>query len=155
MKLRRSRFPPDGKLIATASTDNTALVLQSDTGKILQTLSIKQHGEKVLFTADGKRLMVFTNDRVLNSFDIATGEAKQLLDKGVPVSTMSLSTDGKTLIMAGTGIAPLSIALPDGTVSENDYTADDRVMSAAISPDGKWLAGGANEGNVYLWPLLR
>ena len=147
-------FSPDGKFIGTASTDHTALVLDIGSGKIVQTLQLGLNGEKAVFSRDGKRLLVFTDDRVLTSFDIASGEGKKLLDNGVPVSTMALSADGKTLILAGTGIAPWSIALPDGTVAEHAYTSDDRVMSAAVSPDGKWVAGGANEGDVYLWPLV-
>jgi WD40 repeat protein len=144
-------FSPDGARIATASTDNTALVIDIASGKIVRAFNLELKGEGVVFSRDGKALLTSASDQVLRSFNIETGQGKKLLDKGVPLVTLTLSKDGKTLVLAGTGRAPWLLSLPDGNLTSDAFDCEDRVMSASISPDGKWIAGGANEGDIYLW----
>ncbi len=144
-------FSPDGARIATASTDNTSLVIDIATGKVLRTFDLELKGEQVVFSRDGKTVLASSSDQVLRSFSIETGEGRKLIDKGVPFHTLTVSKDGKLLVLSGTGRAPWLLSLPDGKLTSDAFDSEDRVMSATISPDGKWIAGGANEGDIYLW----
>jgi WD40 repeat protein len=146
-------FSPDGNFVATTATDDTALVIEIATGKIPRTCALDLKGQTVMFTRDGKNLMVYSTDQVLKSFNIETGDAQKLIDKGVSLVTLDLSKDGKMLAIGGCGRAPWLYSLPDAKVMDEAFDCEDRVMSAAISPDGKWLAGGANEGSIYLWKM--
>ena len=144
-------FSADGARLATAGSDNTALLLDVAGGRVVRTIQLGAKGEAVAFSHDGKSLFVVANDMVLRSFDVEGGEVRKLVAKGVPVLTLAASADGKMLVLGGTGRGPWLLSLPEGTLTDGAYDSEDRVKSAAVSPDGKWFAGGANEGAVYLW----
>ena len=146
-------FSPDGSRVVTASTDNTGLVIDLAAGKAVQTLNLKLKGEAVIFTRDGKTVLGYSTDHMLRSFNVESGESTKVLNDPVPFSTMQLTGDGKTLVLGGAGRAPSLLSLPDGKLNNTLYDSEDLVTSAAMSPDGKWIAGGANQGPIYLWKV--
>ena len=148
-------FSPNGATLATTGSDNKAELIDAATGKVLNTFKLGLNGVAVAFSGDGKTVFASSpTNQVLQSFDAATGgEGKTLVDKIVPIFSLALSKDGKSLVLAGPGHGPWIVTLPDGKLSEPAYDSDDWVKAATISPDGKWLAGGANGGAVYLWKM--
>ncbi len=144
-------YSANGRLIATASTDNTALVVDAASGKVLRTFKIKANGVAVAFTKDARALFV-ASERILESFDIDTGAAALLIDKGVPILSLSRSKDGGLLAVGGPGHGPWLLALPEGTlIQAATFDSDEWVQCAALSPDGHQLAGGSHAGPIYLW----
>ena len=152
--IRAVAFSPDSAHVATASTDHTALVVEASTGKIPATLQLKLNGVAVAFTHDGKRLLTYAEDGSLRSFDATTDgaaeDAKVLLDRG-RVRTMAVSTDGKSVVVGGPGRGPWVVPTDGGKVVDGLYDSPNFVYAAAVSADGQWVAGGANDGSVYLW----
>ena len=148
-------YSPDGARLATAASDNSAVVLEAATGKVVATADLKAKGKAVSFSADGKTVFTVGDDRALRSFAAdAGGPAKPLVERGVAVLTVSATRDGKSLILGGGGrYGPWLLTLADGSISESAFDCEDRVMAAATSPDGKWVAGGGHEGAVYLWKV--
>ena len=144
-------FSPDGTRVATASTDHTSLVLEVATGKITNTLDLNLNGVAVTFSRDGKKVITFSSDGMLRSFDIESGNVVELTDKGAENMTMDLSKDGQTLVLGGSGRAPWTVSLSDGKLHDDLFDSEQFVRSAAISADGKWIAGGSNPGPIYLW----
>jgi WD40 repeat protein len=144
-------FSPDGSTLATVGSDNTALLIDSTSGNVRQTFKIVQHGLAVAFSRDGKNLFTYSDDQTLRSFDIATGEVTKLMNDGTPLTTISVSADGKMLVLGGASRGPLMLSLPLGIRLGQDYAGDNRVMAACISADDQWIAGGANEGAIYRW----
>jgi WD40 repeat protein len=144
-------YSPDGTKLATVGSDRTALVFDAATGAVAHTFDLKNKGVLVAFAPDGKTLYVYVDDRQVRSIDVATGRSKVLFDRGVVVTTLGVTADGKSLVLAGTGRVPGLLDPADGTVADLPIDSEDRTMAACASPDGKWLAGGGNEGGVFLW----
>lgn len=146
-------WSPDGKLIATIGTDHNANFVEAAGGKLVRTCSIVLNGEYCTFSPDGKTLWVAVSDKQLRCIDVASGEVTSAYDKGLPVRTLQVSKDGKLLVMGGPHRYPLLMALPDRKLLDPTLDSADWVKAAAISPDGQWLAGGANGGAVYMWKV--
>ena len=70
-------FSPDGRLLATASTDRTARLWDPATGECLRTLT--GHAEAVYgvaFSPDGRLLATASTDSTARLWDPATGELR-------------------------------------------------------------------------------
>jgi hypothetical protein len=59
------------------------------------------------------------------------------------------------MVLGGPAHGPWLVATADETVTDGAYDSDNWVKSAAISKDNKWLVGGANSGDVYLWKFSK
>ena len=69
-------FSPDGKLIVTASFDNTARLWDAETGKQIGE-PLTGHTAGVLnaaFSPDGRRLVTASWDKTARLWDVETGE---------------------------------------------------------------------------------
>lgn len=144
-------FSPDGKLLATGSTDNTACIIDMATGRLLQTFKLDLNATAVAFSPDAHALFVATTSRLVQRFDLASGEAKTIVDRQVPIFTLRTSADKKQLILGGPGHGPWIVTLADGALQEPAFTGDAWVKAAAASPDGRHYAGGTQSGDIYLW----
>jgi WD40 repeat protein len=134
-------FSPDGHTLATESTDETARLWDTQSGKLEATLpqqrdqangssSFSTDTMQVVFSPDGKTLAT-VDGWTLNGVQTA-----RLWDcqKGQLKATLRESQEGKD--------APVSIASPD-----------DKGMPTglAFSPDSKTLATGSKVGTIRLW----
>ncbi len=146
-------YSADGKQIATAGSDHVATLIDAATNKVIKTLPQRLDGVAVLFSVDGKTLFVSASDRSLQSIDIASGEAKTLIDKGVVILSLKRTENGKMLVVGGPGHSPWIVTLPAGELAEPTLEAEGWIKSVAVSADGKWIAGGSNDGNIFLWKM--
>jgi WD40 repeat protein len=155
-------FSPDGKRLASASSDKTVKVWDVQTGQ--QTLTIKGHTVpvwSVAFSPDGKRLAsgsgtegvgpAHRNPAELKVWDVQTGQELLTLLKGVTgmVSSVAFSPDGKRLAGTHSEVQrpgqerPLQSIMP--TVKVWDAQTGQELLSLkgasgmAFSPDGKRL----------------
>ena len=78
-----------------------------------------------------------------------------MIDKNLEIMTARLARDHTTLVLAGLGHAPWLVRLPERQIAAITLYSDDWVKSADLSPDGKWLVGGANGGAIFLWKVSR
>lgn len=68
------RFSPDGKLLVTASADNTVRMFD-DVGREQFRIAKTPPGiTSLTFTADGKTLIAGDKDKVLRKWEVATGK---------------------------------------------------------------------------------
>jgi WD40 repeat protein len=153
-------YSPDGASLVTVGSDRTAVLLDPATGKVARTVDLTSQGDAVAVSPDGKTVFVVCGDRVTRSFAAAAdgdgSDPKPLVERGIVFRTLAVSPDGKALVLGGSGGGPMRLATADGKPTPGpDLGVDDRINAAAVSRDGKWLAGGGNEGGVFLWKADR
>ncbi|MBP5976887.1 ribosome assembly protein 4, partial [Brasilonema sp. CT11] len=149
-------FSPDGKTLASGSSDNSIKLWDVATGKQLKTLEGHSSSVKsVAFSADGKTLASGSSDNSIKLWDVTTGkQLKTINGHSSSVNSVAFSADGKTL---ASGSRDNSIKLWDVTTGKllktiNGHSSS--VNSVAFSADGKTLASGSMDNNsIKLWDV--
>ena len=147
-------FSPDGKTIASGSSDNTIRLWNAKTGATLKILTGHRYDvNSVAFSPDEKTIVSASDDRTVRLWDVNTGN--QLLDPltghGGVVYSVAFSPDGKTI---ASGSSDDTIRLWEvGTGATLKILTGHRnaVNSVAFSPDGKTIASGSNDNTIRLW----
>jgi WD40 repeat protein len=166
-------FSPDGKLLAAGDTLTSLSLWDVATGSLYR----RFHGVEIemgfAFAPDGKRMV--TGGRYFRYWDIARGQEIHRYPQRAAVVAVAFTPDGKALVTAdGLAIrlwdAPTGREIPrfkgrhefrnllyptDGAGRE--YRAlggrQPKIQAMAITPDGKTLASGADDGSLWLWDL--
>jgi WD40 repeat protein/tRNA A-37 threonylcarbamoyl transferase component Bud32 len=145
--VRAAVFRPDGKQIASCSKTEVQL-WDSDTGKLLATLTVPGGGSGLAFSPDGQRLAVVGTDKQARVLDVA---ANKVLFT-VPAEAVAFSPAGKLLVTAAE-----SVVLRDATDGKELHKLDEAgpgVTSLRFSGDGNRLvASGGKSLAVVVWDV--
>ncbi|HYW85830.1 MAG TPA: WD40 repeat domain-containing protein, partial [Spirochaetia bacterium] len=135
-------FSPDGRFLASGSSDDTCRIWDASTGKLLHTL--RGHDDsvyQVLFSPSGKWLATADLGGVVMLWDPSTGKAIRTL-KAHEGSVRSLATNARGTILA-TGSSDGTVRVWDvrtGRVRAKYQGAQDTWFNAlAIAPDGQTI----------------
>jgi WD40 repeat protein/serine/threonine protein kinase len=146
-------FFPDGGMLATASQDRTACLVNTATGELRAVL--RGHDDEVnwaSFSPDGQLLATASDDRTVRLWSVAcTREMAVLRGHDRAVVCAEFSPDGKLLASGGDG-AQLKIWDVDSRAVR--FTRDThgvRIEALAFSPDGQALAVGDKNWTVTVW----
>ncbi|KAL8743050.1 MAG: hypothetical protein Q9190_004551 [Brigantiaea leucoxantha] len=164
----------DGKLIASASTNDLIRIWDGNSGAVLRDL--QGHDDTVrslLFSSDSKRLISASDDKTVRIWDtVGKAEVRILYGHTDWVRSAIWSPDGR-LVISGSDDA--TVRVWDITCSDVGKSADlssdeeekqgdtdgirvlrghqDYVISVTCSNDGKYVAAGSDNGVVLLWEL--
>ncbi|KAF2186301.1 hypothetical protein K469DRAFT_664193 [Zopfia rhizophila CBS 207.26] len=146
-------FSPDGKALASASSDRTVKLWDEGTGAVLQTL--EGHSGTVwavAFSPDGKVLASASSDRTVKLWDAGTGAVLQTLEgHSGTVWAVAFSQDGKVLASASNDRTVKLWKAGTGAVPQTLEGHSSWITAVAFSPDGKVLASASNDRTVKLW----
>ncbi|KAG8795994.1 hypothetical protein FRC12_006830 [Ceratobasidium sp. 428] len=151
---------PDGRRVASGSSDNSVCIWDSHTGQIAASPLVGHTGwiNSVVFSPDGSRVASGSDDKRIHIWDATTGQLAAGLFDG--------SFDGHTGSVGAIAFSPDGRHLASGS---NDWTVRiwdaksgqamgqpcsghvDIVLSLAYSPDGKSIASGSRDCSIHIW----
>ena len=150
-------FSPDGKLIASASWDNTIKLWDTKNGDLIDTLQHHQSGiRSVAFSPNSKLLVAASEDKTISMWQITDTQAK-LLDSLTGhkdgVKSITFSPDGK-LIASGSYDKSIKIWDLKGNLLNDISEAHNlAIADLKFSPDGNLLASSSWDNTIKLWQI--
>jgi WD40 repeat protein/serine/threonine protein kinase len=148
-------FAPDGKTLATASTDHTVKVWDLNNGQTR--LTLKGHAAPVrylTFSPDGKLLASAAEDQNGRVWDVARG--KERFSFAGPEAYnyyVAFSPDAKLLASGHRGGDVNVFDVQTGKLQYTLKGNDSTTHVGGFSADGKFLTAWADNGQVSLWRL--
>lgn len=145
-------FSPDGKTFASSSYNKEIHIWKVKTGRIISTMT--GDGANLAFSPDGNTL-ASAHGRKIDLWNMKTGfvsSTQQAKVLGYGGHCVAFSPDGKTV---ATGYEK-GVVLWSTATGKIVATLTQRIgypQSAAISPNGKWLAVGSFVGAVEVFDL--
>ena len=153
--IRGVAFSPDGRRVATGSTDGTAIVCEAATGnrcfKIRTNRSSAQL-QDLGFSLDGRLLVTASEDTTARVWDAASGRRLHTLPHNGVVYDLAISPDGRLLATASFDRAARVWETATGRHVLTLWH-DREVYGVAFSPDGRQLATASRDKRAHLWEL--
>lgn len=147
-------FGPDGKHLATASSDQTVKLWEVATGMELRTLRGHEGAvTSVAFSPDGERLVTGSADRTAKLWSVATGETLITFEGHRDGLTyLSLSRDGNHLATASSDRTAKVWNMATGEEQATIKGHATGVNCVGFAADGR-LATSSSDETVKLWKI--
>jgi WD40 repeat protein len=148
---RSVAYSPDGKFLAVGGCDGVVRIADPATGRGVRAIGRGEQElvEIVAFSQDSRRIAIVGEGEV-SIHDVASGRELRRIG-GVGFLSFALAPDGR---FAALGSGPVQLwDLEAGRLVRSFPSAERSVGSLAISPDGRLLAVGQNDGAVPILEL--
>ena len=154
--VERVSFSPDGRLLATASRDNTVRLWDPQSGSLKQTMAGHNDGVKgISFLDDGRTILTVDGANTLRSWESSTGKLKRTIeDFQESLWGVQLTSDGKALATGTSNRKALRLADPASGASIRSFPEHPTwIRGASFSPDGRFLAVACWDESVSVWEV--
>jgi WD40 repeat protein len=145
-------FTADAKYLASGAADKFVRVVDLATGKVAR--SFEGHTHHVLgvsWKRDGRTLMSAGADNVIKVWDFLTGERKKNID-GFNKEVTAISFIGITdQAVASSGDNQVRIVKDNGDKGRSFDGVSDFMYAVAVTPDGKTVIAGGQDGVLRVW----
>jgi len=145
-------FSPDGRLVATASDDLTARIVDVASGRILHTLAGHEFAVTgVRFSADSRSALTFSGDGTARVWDVATGRVRAAISGQAEIRDAAFSPNGKLVATAGSDWTVLLSDAATGAAVHSLAGHGGEVWSVAFSADGARVLTASADGTARVW----
>jgi WD40 repeat protein len=164
-EVRGVAFHPDGKRLASVCTDQSVLIWDWTTGKLLHShpgtvdFDAQAHADNhepfwIAFSPDGDRLATGRNDGTVGVWETKTGqEIFRRHGHLKPVRAVAFSPDGRRLVSGSDEGIVKVWDLATGQEERTLHSHAGAVRCVAFSPDGKRLATASTDHTAKLWDI--
>jgi WD40 repeat protein len=146
----------EGKLALTGSSDATAILWDTTTGKQIHTFTgHTQWVRSVALSADGKQALTGSEDGKASLWDTVSGKKIYTVAHPYPDSIISvaLSPDGKQSFTGGSGGQKVFLWEASGKKIRTFVGHKGTVTSISLSADGKQILTGSSDKTAILWDV--
>ena len=143
-------FSPGGDYLATTSTDDTARVWETTSGKEVARLLHQNNVNAVAFSPDGKYIATASTDGTARVWDATSGKEVARIPHEDGVNDVAFSPDGKYLATASAD----KTARVWETTSGKEVARiphEGLVVAVVFSPDGEYLATASADETARVW----
>jgi WD40 repeat protein len=150
--VRKLAFSPDGRRVITASDDTTAVLWEVvERDKFSRIVRRYEGSVRRLSFVHGGRFLAVGRLRALNIVDLATGAPVTEIkgENGGEIDTAALSADGRRAALVDEG--QVSLWESPGRRDRVPAPAGGKPARLALSPDGRRLAIGRDDGGISVW----
>ncbi|HEV2948059.1 MAG TPA: protein kinase [Gemmataceae bacterium] len=152
--IRALSFSPNGHILLTGSDDRTARLWDTATGRLISKPMC--HSDRVLtvaFSADGMRLATGSVDRTARIWETAIGKQVGAFPHQGAVKSVQFSSDGRVLLTTCSDFTAQLWDTSTGKPIGSSLCRADKVLAAALSPYGKRVFSGHQEGYAKVWEI--
>lgn len=142
-------WSPNGKVIASASRDNSLKIWNAN-GTCRKTLLGHTAGVySVSWSSDGQKLASASQDKTVKLWNKEGGLLKTFTGHQDSVSSVSFNPNGK-LIASASWDKTVKLWKTDGTLLKT-LKHSDRILGVSFSPDGQLIAAASRDHTITIW----
>jgi WD40 repeat protein len=150
-------FANDGRLLTGSTKGVVAWDIGTDEHEVLVDIRVQEvvasnNGRRLLVTEEGEADGMQDPAGSPLFFDLDTGNVTDLVVHGVHVRTMAVDQDGTVAVTAGSD-GDIRVGPVTGEEPHLLLGHDGEVLCLAVDPLGRWIASGAMDKTVRLWPM--
>ncbi len=150
--IQNLEFAPDGRSFVAASLDSTVRVWSLETSKIIQQFAVPEV-QLARFSPDGRQLVTSAIARAdqIQIWDVETGKVMRALPDHAFYSSWLGFVSEDVLISVGDDLKLRIWNLDSGELLHTLSGATLSIAGVSISPDGRTVAAGCQNGRMLRW----
>jgi len=151
-------FSADGTMIVSGSSDKTIRIWDTETGRVIRTITDPSASWYISFSSDGRKILS-ANGGIIKMWNALTGEL--LFSHGDPYGltdggwwSVQFSPDGRYYIAAHGMIFAITLFDAESGSHLGSYFQNSaQLTSLTLSRDGKSLATNGRDGRLRIWDI--